>query len=82
MTAWWAASHQARSSTGRRNEPEANERTTFPTAVKIGAAFCKISGSVPPPIAIPGNKLIFGMFTGGLAVLGTAFAAYVLLNAP
>ena len=33
-------------------------------------------------LAIPGNKLIFGMFTGGLAALGTAFAAYVLLNAP
>jgi len=33
-------------------------------------------------LAVPGNKLVFGVITGGLAALGTAFAAYVLLNVP
>jgi fumarate reductase subunit D len=33
-------------------------------------------------LAVPGTKLVFGVLTGGLAAAGTAFAAYVLLNAP
>jgi fumarate reductase subunit D len=33
-------------------------------------------------LAVPGSKLVFGVVTLGLAALGTAFAAYVLLNVP
>ena len=33
-------------------------------------------------LAVPGSKLVFGVLTLGLALLGTAFAAYVLLNLP
>jgi fumarate reductase subunit D len=33
-------------------------------------------------LAVPGTKLVFGVITGSLAALGTAFAAYVLLNVP
>jgi fumarate reductase subunit D len=33
-------------------------------------------------LAVPGNKLVFGVITGGLAALFAAFAAYVLLNVP
>jgi len=33
-------------------------------------------------LAIPGSKFAFGVLVLGLATLGTAFAAYVLLNTP
>ena len=33
-------------------------------------------------LAFPGGKMVFGVLTLGLAALGTAFAAYVLLNTP
>jgi fumarate reductase subunit D len=33
-------------------------------------------------LALPGNKLVFGALTSGVAGLAMAFAAYVLLNTP
>jgi fumarate reductase subunit D len=33
-------------------------------------------------LAVPGTKMVFGVLTLGLAAVGTAFAAYVLLNVP
>jgi fumarate reductase subunit D len=33
-------------------------------------------------LALPGNKLVFGALTSGVAAIALAFAAYVLLNTP